>query len=40
MVEAGDYIRFVPINEEEYMRIRELEERGEYRCVVHDEGEV
>ena len=40
LVEAGDYIRFVPINEEEYMRIRELEERGEYRCVVHDEGEV
>ena len=40
LVEAGDYIRFVPINEEEYMRVRELEERGEYRCVVHDEGEV
>ena len=39
LVQAGDYIRFVPIDEAEYHRIRELEERGEYRCVVH-EGEV
>ncbi|MDO4338945.1 MAG: 5-oxoprolinase subunit PxpB [Eubacteriales bacterium] len=39
LVEAGDYIRFVPIDEEEYKRIRELVERGEYQCIVH-EGEV
>lgn len=39
LVEAGDYIRFVPVDEEEYMRIKELAERGEYSCIVH-EGEV
>jgi KipI family sensor histidine kinase inhibitor len=39
LVEAGDYIRFVPIDEEEYDRIKELVERGEYQCTVH-EGEV
>ena len=39
LVEAGDYIRFVRVNEEEYKRIKELVDRGEYQCVVH-EGEV
>lgn len=39
LVEAGDFIRFVPIDEVEFLRIRELAERGEYQCVVH-EGEV
>ncbi|MDO4276785.1 MAG: 5-oxoprolinase subunit PxpB [Eubacteriales bacterium] len=39
LVEAGDYIRFVPVDEEEYNRIKELVERGEYQCVVR-EGEV
>lgn len=39
LVEAGDYIRFVPVNEEEYLRIKELVEKNEYECVVH-EGEV
>lgn len=39
LVEAGDYIRFVPISEEEYIRIKELADKGEYECVVH-EGEV
>jgi len=39
LVEAGDYIRFIPVDEEEYNRIKELVERGEYECVVH-EGEV
>ncbi|MDO4306912.1 MAG: 5-oxoprolinase subunit PxpB [Eubacteriales bacterium] len=39
LVEAGDYIRFVPIDEAEYKRIKELVERGEYQCIVH-EGEV
>ncbi len=39
LVEAGDYIRFVPVDESEYKRVKELVERGEYQCVVH-EGEV
>lgn len=39
LVEAGDYIRFVPVDEEEYLRIKELVERGEYECTVR-EGEV
>lgn len=39
LVEAGDYIRFVPVGEEEYLRIKELVERGEYECTVR-EGEV
>lgn len=39
LLEAGDYIRFIPVDEEEYNRIKELVERGEYQCVIH-EGEV
>lgn len=39
LVEAGDYIRFIPIDEEEFLRIQGLVEKGEYQCVVH-EGEV
>ena len=39
LVEAGDYIRFVPVNEEEFLRIKELVEKGEYQVVIH-EGEV
>ncbi len=39
LVEAGDYIRFVPVSEEEYLRIKELVDKNEYECVVH-EGEV
>ena len=39
LLEAGDYIRFIPIDEEEYHRINEQVERGEYQCVIH-EGEV
>lgn len=38
LVEAGDYIRFVPIDEDEYKRIRELVERGEYQCTIHEEA--
>lgn len=37
LVEAGDYIRFVPISEEEYYEIKNLVEKGEYQCVVHEE---
>ena len=39
LVEAGDYIRFVPIDEEEFYRIKELVDRNEYQVVIH-EGEV
>ena len=39
LVEAGDYIRFVPVSEEEYYRIKALVDNNEYECVVH-EGEV
>lgn len=39
LVEAGDYIRFVPIDEAEYKRIKKLADCGEYQCIVH-EGEV
>ena len=35
---AGDRIRFVPIPQPEYLRIRELAEKGEYRCVVREGG--
>ena len=39
LVEAGNYIRFVPVSEEEYKRIEELVAHGEYECVIR-EGEV
>ena len=39
LVEAGDYIRFVPITEAEYLEMKAQVERGEYQVVVH-EGEV
>lgn len=37
LVEAGDYIRFVPIDEEEYLRVKDLADRGEYQCVVREQ---
>lgn len=39
LVEAGDYIRFVPVTEEEFLRIKTLVEQGQYECVVHEGGE-
>ena len=38
LVEAGDYIRFVPIDEAEYKRIAELVEKNEYEVVVREEA--
>ncbi|MDO4976879.1 MAG: 5-oxoprolinase subunit PxpB [Eubacteriales bacterium] len=38
LVEAGDYIRFIPIDEEEYLRIKDLVEKNEYEVVIR-EGE-
>ena len=39
LVEAGDYIRFIPVDEGEYRRIKDLVERDEYPCIIH-EGEI
>lgn len=39
LLEAGDYIRFIPVDEEEYFRIKDLVAKGEYQVVIH-EGEV
>lgn len=36
LVEAGDYIRFVPIDEAEFYRIKELVEKGEYQCTIRE----
>ena len=38
LVEAGDYIRFVPIDEDEYKRIQELVLKNEYEVTVHEEA--
>ena len=35
-VEAGDYIRFVAIDEDEFHRIKELVDKNEYQCVVRE----
>jgi len=39
LVEAGDYIRFVPVSEEQYLEIKAQVENGTYQVTVH-EGEV
>ena len=35
LFEAGDYIRFVPVSEEEYLKIKEQVEDGTYECIIH-----
>ena len=35
LFEAGDYIRFIPVSEEEYLKIKEQVENGTYECVTH-----
>lgn len=37
LVEAGNYIRFVPVDEAEYQRIQAQVEDGSYQCVIHEE---
>ena len=37
LVEAGNYIRFVPIDEEQYKRIQAQVAEGSYQCVIHEE---
>jgi allophanate hydrolase subunit 1 len=39
LVEAGDYIRFVPVDEAEYERIKAEVEAGTYQVRI-TEGEV
>jgi len=34
LYQAGDYIRFKPITEQEFLQIQTLVEKGEYRCAV------
>lgn len=33
---AGDYISFIPISYEEYLRLREIDEKGEYKFTVRE----
>lgn len=35
LFEAGDYIRFVPVTETQFMEIKEQVDAGTYACVVH-----
>ena len=35
LFEAGDYIRFVPVSEKEFLEIKALVDAGEYTCTVH-----
>ena len=37
LVEAGNYIRFVPIDEEQYKRLQAQVAEGSYQCVIHEE---
>ena len=36
LVEAGDYIRFIPIDEGEFRRIKELVDKDEYQVIVRE----
>ena len=39
LVNAGEYIRFIPVDEDEYKRIKELVDKNEYQVVIR-EGEA
>lgn len=39
LVEAGDYIRFVPVTEDEFLEIKKQVDEGTYEYVVHRKGE-
>lgn len=39
LVEAGDYIRFVPVTEEEFLKIKKQVDDGTYEYVIHRKGE-
>ena len=37
LFEAGDYIRFVPVSQEEFEKIEKEVNEGKYECIVHTE---
>jgi KipI family sensor histidine kinase inhibitor len=37
LLEAGDYIRFIPVEEAEYLRIKEAADQNRYQCTVREE---
>ena len=39
LVRAGEWVRYIPVDAEEYRRIRAAEEAGSYRVVVHEEDD-
>lgn len=39
LVEAGDYIRFVPVTEKEFLEIKKQVDEGIYEYIVHRKGE-
>ena len=39
LVEAGDYIRFVPVSEEKFLEIKRQVDEGAYEYIVHRKGE-
>ena len=38
LLEAGQYIRFIPVSEEEYLDIKDRVEKGTYEIVIHRQG--
>lgn len=38
LFEAGDYIRFVPVSEEEFLEIKRQVDENTYTCTVHRKG--
>lgn len=38
LFEAGDYIRFVPVTEQEYLDIKKQVDEGTYQCTIHQKG--
>ena len=39
LARAGEWVRYIPVDAEEYRRIRAAEEVGSYRVVVHEEDD-
>ena len=38
VVEAGDYVRFVPVTEDQYLDIQRLVQAGDYKVTMHQGG--
>ena len=39
LVRAGEWVRYIPVDAEEYRRIRAAEAAGSYQVVVHEEDD-